>query len=213
VSEAGAAAFLEQLLASGATCIGEIAIAREPDGTFTLMHRDDRSRDDVQLFASANEIARYDDAGNYRPLKTAPNLRRGWRMRLPDPGSLARALEEFYPARLAALKAFQRNELQSTALRDTLARQSGMYRVASRISDQQLDELVGEFCRSDGGCLRTILWKRNAERAVPSTRLPPQKFDPTYDQTGRSEHAIPLLCQEACNLVVAAARAVVKGET
>jgi hypothetical protein len=47
---------------------------------------------------------------------------------------------------------------------------------------------------------------------APSTKLPPQKFDPAFDQTGRGERALPLLCQEACNLLVAAARAKVKTE-
>ena len=56
----------------------------------------------------------------------------------------------------------------------------------------------------------------DATGAVPSTGLPPEKFDPAHDQTGgRSGDEgtmIPLLCQEACNLLVAEARAVVKGE-
>jgi hypothetical protein len=56
------------------------------------------------------------------------------------------------------------------------------------------------------------LWKRDADGAIPSTRLPPEKFDPAHDQTGRGENTIPLLCQEACNLLVAECRKVVKGE-
>ena len=40
--------------------------------------------------------------------------------------------------------------------------------------------------------------------------LPGTKFDPAYDQTGRGEVTMPLLCQEACNLLVAEARKVVK---
>jgi hypothetical protein len=88
-----------------------------------------------------------------------------------------------------------------------------MYRVAAKISDDQIDELVANFCQSSGGCLRTILWKRDATGAVPSTKLPPEKFDPVYDQTGHGERAIPLLCQEACNLLVAECRKTVKGET
>jgi hypothetical protein len=48
---------------------------------------------------------------------------------------------------------------------------------------------------------------------IPSTRLPPEKFDPGHDQTGHGENTIPLLCQEACNLLVAECRKAVKGET
>lgn len=212
MSGVSGATLLDELLASGSDRIGEIAIARQADSTFSLTHRDDRRRADLQLVKSAHEIARCDDTGKYRPLKTAPNLRHGWILRAANVVELARAIDAIYPARLAALGAFRRRDLRTTALRETLARQSGMYRVAARISDAQLDELVGDFCRSDGGCLRTILWKRDASGTVPSTRLPPAKYDPAHDQTGRGERAIPLLCQEGCNLLVGAVRAVVKGE-
>src|SRR5205814_770556 len=66
--------------------------------------------------------------------------------------------------------------------------------------------------KSDGGCLRTILWKRDTHGAIPSTKLPSEKFDPGHDQAGRGENAIPLLCQEACNLLVGECRKAVKGE-
>jgi hypothetical protein len=56
------------------------------------------------------------------------------------------------------------------------------------------------------------LWKRDTHGAIPSTKLPSQKFDPGHDQTGRGENTIPLLCQEACNLLVAQCRKIVKGE-
>jgi hypothetical protein len=114
-------------------------------------------------------------------------------------------------------------------LRETLHRQSGIYRIAAKISDAQIDDLVADFCRSKDGCLRTILWKRDQRGAIASTRLPQEKFDPTWDQVqtpveaGASAFAratagqtilatIPLLCQEPCNLLVAACRKVVKGE-
>jgi len=158
------------------------------------------------------EIAKYDDAGNYRPLKTAPNLRRGWRLEVADFTELRRALDHFYPGRLAMFAAWKDNRLISTPLRETLDRQSGMYRVASKISDAQIDDLVANFCRSDGGCLRTILWKRNTSGAIASTKLPNEKFDPSHDQTGHGKKVIPLLCQEACNLLVAECRKVVRGE-
>ena len=42
-----------------------------------------------------------------------------------------------------------------------------------------------------------------------STKLPPEKFDPKQDQTGAGKSSIPLLCQEACNLLVAECRKIV----
>lgn len=200
-------------LAAGLRCIGQIAIECGDDGSFALTHRDDAARIDLALHSRAEdaaELARFDDAGNYRPLKTAPNLRHGWRLMLPSLAELRIALDLFYPGRLAAFFAFEKNELVPTPLRETLGRQSGMYRIAAQIDEPAADELVGNFCRSDGGCLRTILWRRDAAGTVASTRLPAEKFDPIHDQTGGGRPVVPLLCQEACNLLVAEARKVVQ---
>ncbi len=210
---------------------GQILIHKITTGRFVLLHRDDESVDQLQIFRNAEdaiEIAKYDDAGSYRPLKTAPNLRHGWRLELDTLEALMRALDYFYPGRLAVFAAWKSDKLKTTSLRETLDRQSGMYRVAAKISDLQIDNLVADFCRSDGGCLRTILWKRDAEGAVSSTKLLKEKFDLEYDQAtavysrrpadeahvSHSETAtVPLLCQEACNLLVAECRKVVKGES
>ena len=122
----------------------------------------------------------------------------------------------------------RKGSLETTDLRETLCRQSGMYRVAAKISDPQINDLVADFCRSDSGCLRTILWKRDRNGIIASTKLPKEKFDPVYDQAmaacsrrpagdapaSHSEAAtVPLLCQEACNLLVAECRKKVKDES
>ena len=195
---------------------GQLLIQRTNTGGFVICHRDDENTNDLKVFRKpedAIEIARHDDAGKYRPLKTAPNLRHGWRLEVVDLRELRRALDYFYPGRIAMLAAWTEDRLTTTPLRETLDRQSGMYRVAAKISDAQIDDVVGNFCRSDGGCLRTILWKRDTHGAIPSAKLPPEKFDPGHDQTGRGENSIPLLCQEACNLLVNECRKIVKGET
>jgi sirohydrochlorin cobaltochelatase len=202
---------------------GQILV-RKINGAFVLLHRDDEFREELQVFRSPEdvlEITRYDDSGNYRPLKTAPNLAHGWRLELARLEELQRALDYFYPGRLAVFLAGKNGQLHTTPLRETLDRQSGMYRVAAKISDDQIDNVVGDFCRSDGGCLRTILWKRDQRGTVSSTKLPKEKFDPSYDQAeapcrpGSATPAtarIPLLCQEPCNLLVAECRKVVKGK-
>lgn len=208
----------EQALAavlSDKSRFGQLLIQRTGVGGFVLCHRDDESAGNLRSFRNAEDalgIARYDDGGKYRPLKTAPNLRHGWRLEVVDLTELRRTLDYFYPGRLAVLEAWTESDVTTTPLRDTLDRQSGMYRVAAKISDEQIDDLVGNFCRSDGGCLRTILWKRDQNAAIPSAKLPAAKFEPAHDQTGRGENAIPLLCQEACNLLVNECRKVVKGE-
>ena len=182
----------------------------EKRGTgFALSHRDDQGRSNLARTQDATAIAKFDDAGKYRPLKTAPNVRHGWRLDLANTHELRLALEVFYPGRLATFLAFEEDRLTTTPLRQTLQRQSGMYRVAATISETQLDVVVANFCRSDGGCLRTILWKRDASGATASTKLPPEKFDPKREQTGAGKSCIPLLCQEACNLLVAECRKIV----
>ncbi|HEY2800710.1 MAG TPA: DR2241 family protein [Chthoniobacterales bacterium] len=208
---------LSAWLSAGARGIGQVLITRKDDG-YVLCHREEPDGAECEIFHSPNDavvIARFDDAGEYRPLKTAPTLRHGWQMNLANLEELYLALEGFYPGRLAALATWEENRLVPTPLRATLHRQSGMYRIAARISDEQICTLVGRFCRSQGGapgCLRTILWGRDETKARPSTHLPLDKFIAPLDQTGRGEQVMPLLCQEACNLLVAAARREVKTE-
>src|SRR5205809_3009548 len=213
---------------TGPLYFGQILIQKISAGGFVLSHRADKTLDELKTSRNAEdaiEIAKYDDAGNYRPLKTAPNLRHGWRLELDTLEQLKRALDYFYPGRMAVFAAWKSDKLRTRSLRETLDRQSGMYRVAAKISDSQIDDLVADFCRSNGGCLRTILWKRNADGAIASTKLPKGKFDPARDQataanppgsatpaTATIPATVPLLCQEACNLLVAECRKVVKGE-
>ena len=204
--------------------IGQILVRKTNGGGFVISHRDDQGRGDLKLFQSAEDaidLTKFDDSGNYRPLKTAPNLQHGWRLQLAILDDLRRSLDYFYPGRLAVFAAWKGGSLTSTPLRETLDRQSGMYRIAAKISDKQVNRVVGDFCRSDGGCLRTVLWKRDSRGTVASTRLPPEKFDPAFDQTltpgspppATTPRLIPLLCQEPCNLLVAECRNVVKDET
>ena len=201
---------------------GQLSVRKATADGFVLSNRDDEGREDLQIFRDSEdaiEIAKYDDAGKYRPLKTAPNLRRGWRLELATVEEMERALDYFYPGRFAVFATWKSGQLKTTPLRQTLDRQSGMYRVAAKISDPQIDDLVANFCRSDGGCLRTILWKRDQKDAIASTKLPKEKFDPAWDQArtktrpgSTTPATVPLLCQEACNLLIAECRKVVKSE-
>ena len=77
---------------------GQILVQKREGAGFVLLHRDDESLDQFQIYRGAEdalEIAKYDDAGNFRPLKTAPNLRHGWRLELATVEELRRALNYF----------------------------------------------------------------------------------------------------------------------
>jgi sirohydrochlorin cobaltochelatase len=208
---------LHTALAGGSCCMGQVAIRAEKDG-FTVRHRDDERRDDLRMYggaAEAAEIAKWNDAGKYRPLKTAPDLCHGWQLRVVNLSELRCALDHFYPGRLALWLAHDAGRVRATPLRETLNRQSGMYRAAAGISDEEINTIVFQVCRSEEGCLRVILWKRDATGALPSAKLPPEKFDTACDQiTPRKEEGeqtvLPLLCQEACALLIGECRNAVK---
>ncbi len=196
---------LRSWIEAGGHEIGEIHLAREGDG-FVLCHRAEIDRTELTAHAgaeAARDLAHYDDAGKFRPLKTAPNLRHGWRLMLANLAELRRALDYFYPAMLGVWVSHHRGELPAVPFRETLARQTGMYRVTQKITDEQAQQMIGAFCQSDGGCLKRLLWP--LAPGTPITTLPAEKFSPDA-----APGAMPLLCQEACNLLVAKAREVVK---
>lgn len=182
--------FLQRRLEAGEWSLGQVLV--RPDRT--LRHVADGGASDPEIFfrpEAAREIARYDAGGNYRPLKTAPNLRRGWELRLADVDDLRLALDYFYPAALGTWLAFERGELRAVPLRETLARQTGRYRVTRNIRDDQAAGVIAQTCET--GCLRCRLWTINATTGGLA-------------ESRRARNAMPVLCVEACNLLVSACR-------
>ena len=199
-------AALSHWLAQGGQRIGQIALTSVGSG-WDLRHADEAARAELESFSrwqDARTLANLDDAGGYRPLKTAPTLRHGWRLALAGVDDVRHALDYFYPAMLGLWLAQQRGELAPVCLRDTLGRQTGMYRVTQKLTDAQAQTLIGQTCHG-GACLKTLLWQISP--TLPITSLPSENF-----HLGAPETAWPLLCQEACNILVAGARKVVKAE-
>ncbi len=209
----GVSEALEATLRKGPLEVGEVRIEAGRGGWFTLHHIEDSSLESLTIHATAEavlEIALYDESNQFRPLKTAPNLRRGWVLRFAEVADVRRAVDYFYPGRLEIFLAAREKRLEVTPLRSTLNRQTGMYRRAANVSDEEIDEIAFEVCRSDGGCLRTILWKKDGTEPA-STRLPANKYDPEKNQARGSGQApasafLPLLCQEACTVLIEACR-------
>jgi sirohydrochlorin cobaltochelatase len=205
---------LQRILAAGNLNLGEINVRRVSDALFVVRHRQDAESGratKLRIYigaAAARDLAQFDREGRYRPLKGAPTLPTGWELRLDSIDSLRLAIDSFYPGALASWFAWEERRVNPVDLRTTLNRQTGMYRVTQKLTNDQAEQLAGRFCRSEGRCLRTILWTIEGKR--PDGNLPATKFSIEYDQLGKHESAIPFLCVEACNLFVAEARKSVK---
>ena len=188
--------FLSAAIDSGCCRIGQIVIEKLPEG-FSLRHEADVGREDLQVFYSPEDaaaIARWNDAGDYRPLKTSPNLRRGWELRLGSTAELRLALDLLYPAALGNWRAVLRGEKIAPPLRETLNRQTGMYRITGLLTRDEATRLIASLCRP--GCLRQILWPIEPGDATPQ---------PTSCET-----RIPLFCSNPCSHFLGKAREAVK---
>lgn len=187
-------------LENGPRTIGQIAVARVGD-SWELRHIEDGVGElkTHTRWQDARTLANTTDSGVFRPIKTTRDLRHGWRLVLSNVENLCRALDYFYPAMLGLWNADARGELIITDFRDTLARQTGMYRVTQKITDDQAQALIGRQCST---CQKTMLW--SIDPAQPINSLPREKHQRA------SGGAFPLLCREGCNLLVGLARGVVK---
>ena len=188
--------FLNAVITEGFCLIGQIKITPTPKG-FTLRHQDDAGREDLEVFSSPDDaalIARQNDAGDYRPLKTAPNLRHGWELRLNSLAALRLALDGIYPAALGNWRAVLRCEKIAQPLRETLNRQTGMYRITGLLTRDEAARLITSLCRP--GCLRQILWPIESADPGPAPATP--------------EGRIPLFCTNPCSHFLGKAREAVK---
>jgi sirohydrochlorin cobaltochelatase len=176
--------------------IGEIVIRPAESGSFDLLHQDDLDGNPAGLRLlnspeDLRELVLLNREGNFRPLRAAPNLRRGWLLHAPDRRSLQLAFDYLYPAGLANWTLWRQGALGMTSWHETAERQTGRFRIVRKIDDVAIQELVEHVCRP--GCLKRRLW----HPAAQPVEAPPQE--------------IPILCPEACNFLVDKAREKLKG--
>jgi sirohydrochlorin cobaltochelatase len=196
---------LERWLKEGRDTIGEIAIASNADGSFTLSHVADRGKDGLEPHhevEAARTIAQYDAKGAFRPLHSAPTLKRGWQLDLNTLDEVRLALDFFYPAAVGMAHALEREKLAAVPLREVLGRQTGMYRFTNTIRDDQAHAMVGKTCANEN-CLRRILWPLTVNQPLEAAAA--DKARPNH-----APNSIPLLCIEACTHIVSAARKIAR---
>lgn len=169
---------------TGSRTWGQVLVRRE-GGDFLLRHQDDRDLGVADLREVTAEalraLADRTAAGAFRPLRTAPDLVRGWVCRVADVGALAAALEQLYPGTLADGWAWQEGKGAATDLATVIDRQMGRGRSLRRLSPAALATTTGIVCSAEA-CVRHRRWTADGL--------------PADDGTGKS--GIP--CLEPCPL-------------
>jgi len=204
----GAASWGELLLSIDAEA-GTTGEEAETDGAriYELRHAEDEHVEAASLERhtdpdDAEEIARFDDEGEYRPLKSAPTLAHGWRLVDLDSRDLYRVVSGFYPASIANWYREQRETLDVTHYAETAARQTGMYDPVDELEGRALDRAV-EACCTDDVCLKRRVWESGeTDDGSGSSKV--------TSGEGREIDAPPgdgkIPCREPCSLFIAAAR-------
>lgn len=193
-------------LARSSFRIGQVAVTPDAGSQgWTLCHVEDLGKEGLSLHTdplAARSLSLYDDAGQFRPLKTAPSLRHGWQLQMADEAALRRALDFLYPAALGLARHQAAGMLEPVPLRQTLGRQTGMYRFANKITDDEAQEMVACHC-DVAKCLRRITWGLTAEQPLTGLTDAKRPQPATVGET-------PLLCVEACTHIVSAAREIAR---
>lgn len=168
----------------------EVLIQRKDRG-FLLRHKDDRELSPGALrhlnFPDLRRLATFSASGAFRPLRSAPDLQRGWYFPASTPDDFARALQELYPGSVPDWFAAQSANPPVTDYREFTGRQSGMYRITQLLSDEQAALVTRAACASEF-CLKRRLW------SVPG--LPPD----------RAETKSEIPCLEPCAVLLELAR-------
>ena len=152
------AAFASQI--TDERVVAQVRITRSSSG-FELRHVDDTARSADELrevhLDQLRALAQFTAAGQFRPLKSAPNLRPGWRLSLRSDADLETALNHLYPGAVADWYAAQSTDPPVTHYREFAERQSGMYRLTQKLTDAQAAAMTRACCHKSF-CLKRRLW-------------------------------------------------------
>jgi 4Fe-4S iron-sulfur cluster binding domain/DR2241 stabilising domain len=171
---------------------GQVLVRSKPPG-YSVRHIEDLGAPDLEVHEdprTAREIAKLTEESEYRPLKSSPNLRRGWEIQLSDARELALAMNYLYPAGVVHWHLRREGRLETTSFRANASRQSGIYKRIQRLSDSGV-QLAARACCEDAVCLKKTLWDVDEDTPL---------------QIQRGEGEIP--CPEPCSIFISFARRV-----
>ncbi|WP_435062753.1 DR2241 family protein [Halobaculum sp. EA56] len=173
----------------------EATLSGDDDGDrrYDVRHVDDADRavEELETYRDpldARELAKYDDDGMYRPLKTGTNMPTGWVYPDLDWRDAVETVETLYPATVANWYREREGTLDIDHWTDTTDRQTGIYGIVSELPREAV-EWVAEAACDDSQCVKRREWQYSADDELAAD-----------GGTG----AFP--CREPCSLVIAAGR-------
>jgi hypothetical protein len=179
--------------AAGGRVFGQVLVRPAQPVGYSLRHADDAGVIDLKAHdnpRAAREIAKLTEAGEYRPLKSSPSLRRGWELRVDDARGLATAMNYLYPAGIGHWYLYRKGMLELTNFRENAARQSGIYKRIQSLTNEGVQD-AARACCEDAVCLKRTLW--DVDGTIPLSM-------------DRGDGEIP--CPEPCSVFVSFARRV-----
>ena len=170
-------------------------LRRVRSGGYEVRHVEDAGRPAGELEVHeeprrAREISKLTEEGEYRPLKSSPNLRRGWLLWLADERELSTAMGYLYPSAVVHWYLERHGELPITHYRENAARQTGIYERIQNLTDEGVQRAAAACC-DDSVCLKRTLWDVDESQPL---------------RMRRGEGEIP--CPEPCSVFVSFARRV-----
>jgi len=140
--------------------VAQIRVRRLGPG-FEIRHSEDCATPVGELrlvgIEALRTLAQTSGDGAFRPLKAAPTLRRGWRVEPRDAGELERAVHHLYPGAMADWFVAGSASPRITHFREFTARQSGIYRLTSTLTDRAASDMIRSCCAAER-CLKRRLW-------------------------------------------------------
>ena len=151
-------AFLERL--NEELLWAEVSIRRVETG-FELRHAADRKVKNTELKAVTSlelrELAVHNVRGEFRPLKSAPDLRAGWILSCSGGEDLEFALNQVYPNSVVDWYFASLGPAPVVHYRQFTGRQTGMYRITQLLTDEQAGKVITITCDAKN-CLKRRLW-------------------------------------------------------
>jgi hypothetical protein len=168
---------------------GELIVSAHGE-RYEIRHQADQASDSTPLQpfsrTQLRELAQRTATGEFRPLRSAPDLQRGWKVEVTTLAELEEALNLIYPGSVADWFAAE-SGVRATNYREFTNRQSGMYRITQMLTDAQAQR-VARACCHPRFCLKQRLWTVGQEVAE------------------REEGAPTIACLEPCAILLEMAR-------